>query len=122
MQAHSIRRFNLHNTLQHPVTIWLLALAIALLLGGVANAAPPRTAADAGWSAHEPDRFVVSGVLRLNDDFTMVKPVHAVIEAKSEADAIVMFMRQVEHDWPDYGLISTLASPIAKVATCLSNL
>ncbi|KWA84181.1 hypothetical protein WL29_22740 [Burkholderia ubonensis] len=121
MLTHSNRRFKLHNTLQHPVTIWLLALAITLL-AGAANAAPPRTAADAGWSAHEPNRYVVSGVLRLNSDYNIVKPVHAIIEAKSDADAIVMLMKQVEHDWPDYGLISTLATPVPKVATCLSNL
>lgn len=121
MLTHSTRRFNLHNTLQHPVTIWLLALAITLL-AGAANAAPPRTAADAGWSAHEPNRYVVSGVLRLNTDFDIVKPVHAVVEANSDTDAIVMFVNKVVSDYPDYGLISTMSTPVPKIATCLSNL
>ena len=121
MLTHSTRRFNLHNTLQHPVTIWLLALAITLL-AGAANAAPPRTAADAGWSAHEPDRFIVSGVLRLNSNFEIVKPVHSIIEAKSDTDAIVMFVTKAGREYPDYGVISTMATPVPKVATCLSNL
>jgi len=119
MQAKPIR-FNMQNALRHPVTTWLLALALALVVG--AAHAQPRTAADAGWAPYEPTRFVVSGILSLKTESTTIKPVHVVVQASADTEALAAFIKVVERDYPEYDLVSTLASPVPPAATCRSNL
>ena len=119
MQAKSIR-LNMQNALRHPLTTWLLALVIALFVGAVH--AQPRTSADAGWEPYEPTRFVVSGILSLKTESTTIKPIHVVVQASTDTDALAAFIKVAERDYPEYNLVSTLASPVPQVATCRSNL
>lgn len=102
---------------------WLLSLAFALLLGqvGAARADDGRDARG-GWHVHQSPRYVVSGVLRKNGTTDVIKPVHSIIKAGTEDSAVRQFEQSIQRQYPGYGLIATLASPIPLTGTCENSI
>lgn len=102
-----------------------LIIAAALATGGplLPHAA---FAADrgvhAGWTVRQPTRFMVSGVLQRTGSPDIIKPIHSIITADDGDVAIARFARTAQQEYPEYRLLSTLASPVPEVGTCENNI
>lgn len=103
----------------------ILAIVAVLASGGLLP--PPAAYASdrgvhAGWTVRQPTRFMVSGVLQRTGSPDVIKPVHSIITADDGDVAIARFARTVQQEYPEYRLVSTLASPVPEVGTCESNI
>ncbi|MGY2488171.1 hypothetical protein [Cupriavidus sp. CP313] len=70
------------------------------------------------WQVTQPTRFMVAGVLRKDGTMDVIKPVHAIVEADSQAEAISQLTESAQRKYPGYTLISTLASPVPLAGKC----
>ncbi|WP_321935399.1 hypothetical protein [Paraburkholderia sp. J8-2] len=75
-----------------------------------------------GWQVHQPERFMVSGVLRKNGAADVIKPIQAIVVAGDSDAAVKDFARTAQKQYPGYSLIATLASPVPNVGTCVNSI
>ncbi|WP_342051334.1 MULTISPECIES: hypothetical protein [unclassified Cupriavidus] len=96
----------------------LATIATALVLATTPALAGGYTNQQIGWQVTQPARFMVTGVLRLDGTNDTIKPIHAIIAAASEAEALSKLIASAKRQYPGYTLISTLASPVPAAGKC----
>ncbi|ALS68371.2 hypothetical protein [Pandoraea apista] len=97
----------------------IILLAAILSSQGYASAAP---GGRAGWHVNQPTRFMVSAVMRKDGSTDVIKPVHGIIAATDEDEAVATFSRTAKQTYPGYTIISTLASPVPLAGFCENNI
>lgn len=93
-------------------------IATAFALVATSAFAGEYTRQQVGWQVTQPARFMVTGVLHLDGTNDTIKPIHAIIAAASEAEALSKLVESAKRQYPGYTLISTLASPVPNAGKC----
>ncbi len=59
--------------------------------------------------------YFVSAVLQLKTDANIIKPVHAIQNARTVEEAERSFIALINRDFPDYAVLTTLTSPASSI-------
>lgn len=70
------------------------------------------------WRTSAVNEYVVSGVLRKGEDGMTIKLAQSFETGRSEDEAVGAFVRKVSDQYPGYAVITTVARPLPKQATC----
>ncbi|KAA0178817.1 hypothetical protein FX016_23075 [Cupriavidus gilardii] len=108
--------------MRFPRLLFNALLPLILAVAAPAHADGPARAGELGWKVRQPTRFVVSAVLVKNDNHEVIKPVHGIVTAGNESDALVIYMKRVTAAYAGYSLVSTLASRVPEVGECVAGI